>query len=76
MPGEPEHLYVRARRALLDAADALEPHLDAVVLVGALAVYLHAGEADLLDAGAPRTGDFSAESEAFVVGGCSLDDLL
>ena len=27
MPGEPD-LYVRARRALLDAADALAPHLD------------------------------------------------
>ena len=48
MPGEPD-LYVRARRALLDAADALEAHLDAVVLVGAQAIYLHAGEADLLD---------------------------
>ena len=42
MPGEPDPLYVRARRALLDAADALEAHLDAVVLVGAQAVYLHA----------------------------------
>ena len=76
MPGEPDPLYVRARRALLDAADALEAHLDAVVLVGAQAVYLQAGEADLLDAGAPRTDDFLAECEAFVVGGCSLDDLL
>ena len=56
MPGEPD-LYVRARRALLDAADALEAHLDAVVLVGAQAIYLHAGEADLLDAGAPYTKD-------------------
>ena len=57
MPGEPDPLYVRARRALLDAADALEPHLDAVVLVGAQAVYLHADEADLLGAGAPYTKD-------------------
>ena len=57
MPGEPDPLYVLARRALLDAADALEPHLDAVVLVGAQAVYLHAGEADLLDEGAPYTTD-------------------
>ena len=57
MSGEPDPLYVRARRVLLDAADALEAHLDAVVLVGAQAVYLHAGEADLLDAGAPYTTD-------------------
>lgn len=57
MSGEPDPLYVRARCVLLDAADALEAHLDAVVLVGAQAVYLHSGEADLLDAGAPYTTD-------------------
>lgn len=56
MPGEPEPLlYVAARRALLDALQALAPHLDALVLVGAQAVYLHAGEADL--AVAPYTTD-------------------
>lgn len=32
--------YVEARRVLLDALDALRPHLDAVVLIGAQAVYL------------------------------------
>jgi hypothetical protein len=32
--------YVEARRVLLDALDALRAHLDAVVLVGAQAVYL------------------------------------
>ena len=32
--------YVEARRVLLDALTALEPHLDAVILVGAQAVYL------------------------------------
>jgi hypothetical protein len=32
--------YIEARRVLLDALDALRPHLDAVVLVGAQAVYL------------------------------------
>lgn len=32
--------YVEARRVLLDALDALRPHLKAVVLVGAQAVYL------------------------------------
>lgn len=34
--------YVAARRVLLDALDSLRPHLDAIVLVGAQAVYLHA----------------------------------
>lgn len=43
--GEPDPVYVRARRALLDALQALGPHRAAVVLVGAQAVYLHVGEA-------------------------------
>lgn len=43
----PDPLYVRARSALLDAVDALETHRDAVVLVGAQAIYLHTGDADL-----------------------------
>ena len=47
MPGVPEELYVRARGALLDAAEALGPHLGAVVLVGAQAIYVHTGDADL-----------------------------
>jgi len=41
MPGEPDPQYVRARRALLDGLAALEPHLDALVVVGAQAVDLH-----------------------------------
>jgi hypothetical protein len=32
--------YVEARRVLLDALTALTPHIDALVLVGAQAVYL------------------------------------
>ena len=42
MSGVPDPLYVLARKALLDAVDALAAHLDAVVLVGAQAVYVHA----------------------------------
>lgn len=37
--------YVLARSLLVYA---LRPHLDALVLVGALAVYLHTGDADLI----------------------------
>ncbi|MET8008299.1 GSU2403 family nucleotidyltransferase fold protein [Nonomuraea glycinis] len=47
--------YVLARRVLLDALDALGPHRDAVVLVGAQAVYQHTGDTDL--AVAPTTTD-------------------
>ena len=46
MSGGPDPLYVRARTALLDAADALAEQLDAVVLVGAQAIYLHTGDGD------------------------------
>ncbi|MEU7524757.1 hypothetical protein AB0A74_03410 [Saccharothrix sp. NPDC042600] len=47
--------YVAARAVLLDALQALGPHLQAVVLVGAQAVYIHSGSADL--ATAPTTTD-------------------
>ena len=36
----PQIEYVEARRILLDALTALQPHIDAVVLIGAQAVYL------------------------------------
>lgn len=36
-----------ARRSLLDALDALASQLDALVLVGAQAVYLHTGDSDV-----------------------------
>ncbi|SDK97495.1 Nucleotidyltransferase [Lentzea albidocapillata subsp. violacea] len=47
--------YVQARAVLLDALDGLGTHREAVVLVGAQAVYLHAGAADF--ATAPTTTD-------------------
>ena len=56
MSGAPDLLYVRARAVLLDAAEALAEQLDAVVLVGAQAVYLHTGDADFV-AGVPHTTD-------------------
>ena len=37
---QPNEVYIYARRVLLDALTALEAHLDAVILVGAQAVYL------------------------------------
>lgn len=39
-PASPAFEYVAARRVLLDALVALEPHIDAVVVIGAQAVYL------------------------------------
>jgi hypothetical protein len=55
MPGVPDPEYVRARRVLLDALEALREHRNAIVLVGAQAIYLHTGEEDL--AVAPHTTD-------------------
>lgn len=52
---ELDPLYVAARRVLLDALVALKPHLGAVVVVGAHAVYLRTGDAGL--AIAPFTTD-------------------
>jgi len=54
---EPDELYVLARKVLLDALDALGTHRDAVVLVGAQAVYLRVGEADLAVATFTTDGD-------------------
>lgn len=59
MPGEPDPLYVRARAALLDATDALAQQIDALVLVGAQAIYLHTGDADLAVAEYTTDADFT-----------------
>lgn len=45
MSSEHEEQYVRARRVLLDALEALGGHRRSIILVGAQAIYLHAGEA-------------------------------
>jgi len=50
-----DELYILARRVLLDALVALGEHRDAIILVGAQAIYLRVGEGDL--AVAPYTAD-------------------
>lgn len=55
MNGDYDPLYIQAREVLLDALEALGSHRKSVVLAGAQAIYLHAGEADL--AVAPYTTD-------------------
>lgn len=47
MSGAAEPLYVEARSVLLDALDALREHRDSIILVGAQAVYMHTGAADM-----------------------------
>ncbi len=52
---QPRIEYIEARRALLDALTALQPHVDAFVLIGAQAVYLRT--ADRLPGYQPFTTD-------------------
>jgi hypothetical protein len=47
MPGDLDPGYILARRVLVDALEALAEHHQAVILVGAQAVYLHTGEGEL-----------------------------
>lgn len=54
MAGEADE-YILARRVLLDALETLGAHRDSLVLVGAQALYLHTGEAELTVA--PYTTD-------------------
>ena len=48
---------ISAREGLLDAVEALGPHGEAVILVGAQAVYVHTGEVDAGFAVSPFTYD-------------------
>jgi len=58
---EVDELYVLARRVLLDALDALGSHRNAMVLVGAQAVYLRVGEGDLAVAPFTTDGDLAID---------------
>lgn len=55
-PGE-DDLLVRVRTALLDALEALDEHAASVVVVGAQAIYLHTGRADVALAEATKDSD-------------------
>lgn len=71
--------YVLARRVLLDALAGLACHRDAIVLVGAQAIYLNVGDADLTVAPMTTDGDLAIDprqladipliSEAMAAGG-------
>jgi hypothetical protein len=54
-------LYAVARTGLLDALDALNEQRDAVVLVGAQAIYLHTGDADIAVPAFTTDGDLVIE---------------
>ncbi len=56
-----DELYVLARSVLLNALDALGPHREACVLVGAQAIYLRVGEAGLAVAPFTTDGDLAID---------------
>jgi hypothetical protein len=75
MTGVTEDPYVRARKILLDALVGLAEHLNAVILVGAQAIYLHVGEGDLAIAPYTTDGDI-ALNPAALAGDPKIDALM
>lgn len=59
----PSEEYIVARRVLLNAMEALEEHIGALVLVGAQAIYVHTGAADLAVAESTTDGDLLINPE-------------
>lgn len=58
-----DELYVVARSVLLDALEAIKDHRNAVILVGAQAIYLRVGDADLAVAPYTTDGDLAIDPE-------------
>jgi hypothetical protein len=56
-----DEIYVVARQVLLDALDGLGSHREAVIVVGAHAVYMRVGEADLAVAPYTTDGDLAID---------------
>jgi len=66
MPGAPDPLYVLARRVLLDALEALGEQRAAITLVGAQAIYIHTGDADLAVAATTTDADIAVDPGALL----------
>lgn len=61
MSGAVDNLLVKARSALLDALEALNEQRDSIVVVGAQAIYLHSGHADVAVAEATKDSDLAVD---------------
>ena len=55
-------LLVAARSALLDAFEALHAHRDAVIVIGAQAIYLHTGAGEVGLAEATKDSDLALDT--------------
>lgn len=64
MSGGVDDLLVKARSALLDALEALTEQHDSIVVVGAQAIYLHSGDADVAIAEATKDSDLAVDPRA------------
>jgi hypothetical protein len=58
-----DQLTVAARRVLLDGLVALEPHLSAITVIGAQAVYLRSADATLATASYTSDGDLGIDPQ-------------
>jgi hypothetical protein len=84
-PGDASDLLVKARSALLDALEALAEHRDAIVIVGAQAIYLHTGSVDVALAEATKDSGLAVDptslsdeplvEEAMIAAGFYLDPI-
>lgn len=63
---EPTDLLVRARSALIDAVVALDEQRDAVIVIGAQAVYLRTGKMDVALAETTKDSDIALDPRALV----------
>ena len=61
MSGVVDDLLIKARSALLDALEALNEQHDSIVVVGAQAIYLHSGHADVAIAEATKDSDLAVD---------------
>jgi hypothetical protein len=61
--GDRQNLLVEARTVLLDALEALDAQRDAVVVIGAQAVYLHTGSAEVALAEATKDSDLAIDPQ-------------
>lgn len=75
MNGEPNSLYILARRTLVDVLALLGAHRDAIILVGAQAIYLHVGEVDFAVAPTTKDADLALDTRVLAPNP-QIEDLL
>lgn len=61
LPGGYDDVLIAARSALLDALEALKDQCDAVIVIGAQAIYLHTGNAPVALAEATKDSDLAVD---------------